>query len=291
MSPVSNAVTRRALLFSTPLALGAADWNRLRPFGRTGLSVAKLGLGAEAIKDPELIERAVDLGINYFHALNNHEVVGRGIRRVRSKVVLAAGSDKPTREEMLRPLDEQLKALRTSYIDVWYLLSKYRPEFLTADLMDGVREAKAAGKIRSCATAGHGFGSVKQRLRELKDVVGASMVVCNFATWELPADPSAAPRTSLPGGSKEDIVEMHRDGLGIAAMKPLMGGLHFVPDAKKSWSEAIRDRPAVLSAALKWALANPHIDVVPSMAADRDQLESNVRAAQSAFGESERKLL
>jgi predicted aldo/keto reductase-like oxidoreductase len=287
-------LTRRTLLLAAPalpLAGAAASWNHPRPFGRTGIPVGRLGMGVEAVTDPALIGRAVDLGINYLHALGNREIVARGIRSIRSKVVLAAGSDKATRHGMLSDLDAQLRAFNTPHIDVWYLLSKYRPEFLTDDLMEGVSAAKAAGKIRACAIAGHGFGSVKARLQELRDTIGAAMVVCNFATWELPADLSAPPRTSLPGGTRDDIMEMHRDGLGIASMKHLMGCLTFVPDAYKSWAQSLPDRNAALAAALKWALANPFIDVVPVQMPTREILEANVRAAQSEFQDADRKLL
>lgn len=287
-------LTRRALLLTAPtipLAGAASSWNRPRPFGRTGIPVGRLGMGVEAVAEPTLIERAAGLGVNYLHALGNHEIVGRGIKPIRNKVVLAAGSDKATRHGMLADLDTQLRAFNTSHIDVWYLLSKYRPEFLTDELIEGVRAAKASGKIRSCAIAGHGFGSVKNRLKELRDIVGAAMVVCNFATWELPADPAAPPRTSLPGGTRDDIIEMRRDGLGIASMKHLMGGLTYIPDAYKPWAQSIPDRSAALTAALKWALSNPFIDVVPVQMPTREILEANVRAAQSEFGDADRKLL
>jgi predicted aldo/keto reductase-like oxidoreductase len=287
-------LTRRSLLFAAPALplAGASDWNRPRPFGRTGLSVGKLGMGVESVTTPALIERAADLGINYLHALSNHEVVGRGIKPVRSKVVLAAGSEKPTREEMLKHLDEQLRAFDTPYIDCWYLLAKYRPEFITDDLVEGVQAAKKAGKIRAAAIAGHGVGHVKARLKEVRDAIGAAMVVCNFATWEMPApDPADRPRTSLPGGTRHDIEELHDAGIGIASMKHLMGGLKFVPDGKRQWADSVGDRAAALTAALKWALANPHIDVVPVQMATLQLLQDNVRAAQSAFGEGDRKLL
>src|SRR5204863_6912548 len=99
------------------------------------------------------------------------------------------------------------------------------------------------------------------------------------------------PRTALPGGTREEIAEMHRDGVGIVSMKHLMGGLKYVPDATKPWAESISDRSSVLSAALKWALANPSIDVVPVGMSTREMLEANVRTAQSAFGDDDRKLL
>ena len=286
-------LSRRSVLLAAPALplAGAAAWNQPRPLGRTGLSVGRLGMGVEAVTDPDLIHRAADLGITYFHALGNHEIVGRGIRPVRSRVVLAAGSDKPARAGMLADLDQQLRAFGTPHIDLWYLTSKYRPEFLTDDLIEGLRAARSAGKIRACAIAGHGFGRVKARLKELRETIGAAMVVCNFATWELPADLTAPPRTALPGGTREDIAEMHRDGLGIVAMKPLMGGLTFVPDTKKEWAAGLTDRDVALTAALKWALANPSIDVVPVMMPTRELLETNIRAAQSRLDESDRKLL
>ncbi len=287
---MNRQLSRRHLLMSAALS-----WIRLSPLGRSGLKVARLGMGCEEARSEDLIRRAADLGINYFHALDNHELVGRALRPLRSRVVLAAGSGKPTRAEMLLDLDTQLRQFRTDYIDLWYLTSKYEPELLTDDLVEGVRQAKSAGKIRACAAAGHGIGRIRARLTALREVVSAAMVVCNFATWEHEPDPDQSrPRTSLPGGSRDDIIQLHGGGLGIVAMKPLMGGLRFVPDQRRSWAQSIDGetrRRAVLTAALKWALNNPHVDCVPVMTANVADLEHNVRAAESAFTDSERKEL
>src|SRR5436190_18390303 len=64
-------LSRRSLLLATPALAAAAEWNSPRPLGRTGLSVGRLGMGVEDVKDPELIQRAAGLGITYFHALSN----------------------------------------------------------------------------------------------------------------------------------------------------------------------------------------------------------------------------
>ncbi|HET8548654.1 MAG TPA: aldo/keto reductase [Bryobacteraceae bacterium] len=290
-------MSRRNMLLSAPLTASSARpaWDRPQRLGRSELKVTRLGIGCEDIRSEDVIRRAADLGINYFHAFGNHELVGNELRPIRSRVVLAAGSAKPTREDMLRDLDTQLQQFRTDYIDLWYLTSKYKPELLTDDLIEGVLAAKASGKIGACAVAGHGIGSIRSRLDELRGVVSAVMVVCNFATWEHRPDPDETrPRTSLPGGSRDDIIQLHRSGLGIVAMKPLMGGLRFVPGERKPWAESVdreNRRRAALTAALKWALNNPHVDCVPVMMTSIADLEHNVRAARTAFTESERKQL
>lgn len=219
------------------------------------------------MRDPAVIRRAVDLGIRYFHAFGNAALAGEALKPVRGRVVLAAGSGEPTAAGLLQDLDKQLRAFKTGHIDLWYLTSKYKPELITGELLEAVGRAKKDGKIRACAIAGHGLAAVAPRLLEVREVIGAAMVVCNFATWEhrfAASDP--VPTTSLPGGDRDDIIRLHNAGVGIASMKPMMGGLKYVPAERRPWAGSLGDderRWAVLSAALKWVLHNPYVDTVP----------------------------
>jgi predicted aldo/keto reductase-like oxidoreductase len=278
-----------------PLVAAARSWNRPIPLGKTGLEVTPLGMGCEEVKDPGVIRRAVDLGIRYFHALSNLELVGQALKPVRDHVVLGAGSSEDTALGLERDLSRQLRALGTGHIDLWYLTSKYRPELITDELMECVQRAKQAGKIRACAIAGHGLAAVAPRLLELGDVIGAAMVVCNFATWEHPfASTDRVPSTSLPGGRREDVIRLHDAGIGIASMKPMMGGLKYVPAERRSWADSVdREdrRRAALSAALKWVLRNPHVDTTPVQMQDLEQLEANAKSAAESFSGADQNLL
>jgi aryl-alcohol dehydrogenase-like predicted oxidoreductase len=89
--------------------------------GLSGLRVTRLGFGCEEAKDPKLIRAAADLGINHFNSfpnrgdISNFPVVGEALRPIRSRVVLATGSNNRTRSGLLEDLDRQLRALGTDY--------------------------------------------------------------------------------------------------------------------------------------------------------------------------------
>jgi predicted aldo/keto reductase-like oxidoreductase len=267
--------------------MAAPAWNRPIPLGKTGLEVTPLGMGCEEVKDPGVIRRAADLGIRYFHALSNLELVGQALKPVRDRIVLATGSGEATAIGLERELSKQLRALGTGCIDLWYLTSKHRPERIADELLEVVQRAKKAGKIRACAVSSHGLAAVTPRLLELHDVIGAVMVVCNFATWEHPfSSTDRVPSGSLPGGSRDDIIRLHKSGFGIASMKPMMGGLRYVPAERRSWVGSLHSedrRRAALSAALKWILRNPYVDTTPVQMADLQQLEENAKSATESY--------
>lgn len=275
--------------------MAAPAWNQPVPLGNTGLMVARLGMGCEEVKDPAVIRRAVDLGITYFHAFGNLELVGEALRPVRDRVVLAAGSAESTAVGLSQDLIRQLRALGTDYIDLWYLTSKYKAELITDELVEAVRGAKEDGKIRACAIAGHGLADVTPRLLELREIIGAAMVVCNFATWEHRfVSTDRVPSTSLPGGDRDEIIRLHNAGIGIVSMKPMMGGLKYVPAERRPWANSLDNeerRRATLSAALKWVLLNPHVDAVPVQMPNLEQLQANARSAAQSFTDADRKLL
>jgi len=295
---MARTPSRRELLASSlalPLAMAAPPWNHTVPLGRTGLEVTPLGLGCEDVKDPDIIRRAADLGVRYFHALSNLEITGQALRPVRDRVVLATGSNATTAASLEEALEKQLAALRTDRIDLWYLTSRHKPEAITDEALEVARRARQAGKIRALAVSTHGLGAVTPRLLELRDVIGAVMVVCNFATWErTPAATDRVPSASLPGGTQDDIIRLHKAGIGIASMKPMLGGLKYVPPERAPWTASLADderRRAALSAALKWALHNPHLDTTPVCVADMRQLEANIKSAGEPFREADRALL
>lgn len=287
-----------AIPASLPLASSAGPkkrvWNRPIALGRSGLNVTPLGMGCEEVRDGDLIRKAADLGINHFHALSNFAVVGEALKPIRNRIVLGAGSKEQTKQALLGDLDKQLRSFGTDYIDLWYLTSKYRPEFITDELLEAAHAARQAGKIRACGVAGHGLAAILPRLLEVREIVTAAMVVCNFATWAAARpEPNAPPRTSLPGGNRTDIVRLHEAGVGIVAMKPLMGGLRFVPPESRAWADALpkENRQAVLGAALKWVLQNEHVDSTPVQISAVGQLQQNAKAASDAFTESDRRLI
>lgn len=111
---------------------------------RTGLHISRIGFGCMSLgtdigQVEKMIDRAVDLGINYFDTSDlydkglNEELVGRALKGVRKEVVLAtkvgnqwradgSGWDwNPRKEYILSAVEGSLRRLQTEHIDIYQL--------------------------------------------------------------------------------------------------------------------------------------------------------------------------
>lgn len=149
-----------------------------RRFGRTGLSVSVGGIGAggasrlgistgsseeEAIA---LVQRAIDLGVNYFDTAANYgneEVLGRALEGHRDEVVISSKLS-PRQEDgslldpagLRRGLEVALGKLRTDVVDVYHL---HRPMIEDYDhcrdvLVPELEALRAEGKLRFTGISG-----------------------------------------------------------------------------------------------------------------------------------------
>src|SRR5512136_818406 len=85
-----------------------------RLLGKTGLKVSPLGFGCMTTSDPAVIERAADIGINYFDTArayqggNNERMVGAALKAKRRQVIISSKTQGKTREEALADLETSL---------------------------------------------------------------------------------------------------------------------------------------------------------------------------------------
>ena len=144
-----------------------------RRFGRTGLDVSALGLGAGAIGDGDLDERevealvlgALDLGVNLIDTARSYGEsearIGRILRGRRDRVVLSTkvgygvdGVADWTGEAVRRGIDEALARLGTTWIDVVHLHSCAASVLTETDVPAALAAAVKAGKVRVAAYSG-----------------------------------------------------------------------------------------------------------------------------------------
>lgn len=146
-----------------------------RRFGRTGLEVSALGLGAGQLGDPSLDERevealvlgALDLGVNLIDTARSYgrseERIGRILRagRARDRVVLSTkvgygvdGVADWTGEAVRRGVDEALARLDTAWIDIVHLHSCPAATLTDSDVVRALEDAVRAGKVRVAAYSG-----------------------------------------------------------------------------------------------------------------------------------------
>lgn len=146
--------------------------------GRTGLKVSRICLGVMSYGSPEsrdwlltekqgrpFIQRALELGINYFDTANmyslglSEEILGRAIRdfAARDEVVIATKvyypmGDAPndrglSRKHVLQAVDASLRRLGTDYIDLYQI---HRWDYGTPieETLEVLNDIVRVGKVR-----------------------------------------------------------------------------------------------------------------------------------------------
>ena len=228
-----------------------------RILGRTGMKVSRLGFGGIPIQriDAEgtkaLMHRLLEAGVNYIDTARGYtvseEYLGYALEGIREHFILATKGRATTKEDMLADIEKSLHNLRTDYIDL-YQFHNPSPAALEQILapggaMEGMLEAKAAGKIRHIGVTTHSV-ELFARFVEM-DWVETIMFPYNI----------------VENQAEELIAKCAEKGIGFICMKPLAGGA--IEDARL---------------ALRYVASNDHItEIIPGMAAP-EELEQNIAA-------------
>ena len=250
-----------------------------RVLGKTGLKVTRVGFGCMVTSDGSVIERAADMGINYFDTSrgyqhgNNERLVGAALKDKRKKIVLSSKTDGKTKQDALAELDTSLKELGTDHLDIWYLHLKNSPSELPDELFEAQQIARAQGKIRFAGVSTHKANVIAPFLVQK----GATDVVLATFNFTMDKDVSDA------------LAEANKAGLGVVAMKVMAGGARRVKPGDPVGDKLKRE--GAMLAALKWVLNHPHVHTtIPGMT-DMDQLEENLKAMGQPFSPQEEQIL
>jgi len=259
-----------------------------RPLGNTGLKVTTLGFGAMLASDPIVIERAADLGINYFDTArsyqggNNERMVGAALKGKRTKIILSSKSLRSSKQEALQELDASLKEIGTDYLDIWYLHAKSQPEEITEDLLEAQRIAKQAGKIRFAGVSTH--ANMKEFIPHLVKQRQTDVILTSYNFY-------------LEPDITEVIRAARRAGVGIVAMKTMAGGYQRIKRGDRLYGQDPNallgklQKPGAMLAALKWSLKNESVDTAIVGITDLDELEEDARAMAEPFRKEDAALL
>jgi aryl-alcohol dehydrogenase-like predicted oxidoreductase len=192
-----------------------------RPFGRTGLSVSPLGLGAGEIGGDQLDERdvetllrtAVDCGVTLIDSARSYGQsearIGRFLAPVRDQIVLSTkvgygveGVPDWTGACIRLGIDRALAQLATDRIEIVHLHSCPVEILERGDVIGALHDARQAGKIRCAAYSGDNEALVWAAASGHFDSLQMSWNLC---------DQRAAPV----------IERAHAAGLGVIAKRPL----------------------------------------------------------------------
>ena len=170
---------------------------RKRRLGKTGTNVTILGLGGEGIlrtygyekEAYGLINRAIDIGINYFESARaysgSESYYGLALKERRKDIFLTSKSHARNKNGALQHLQDTLRNMKTDYLDLWQIHDVRTDEevqeiFGRHGALEAFVEAKGNGLVRFIGITGHHDPLIINRCIERYD----------FDTVLLPVNPA-----------------------------------------------------------------------------------------------------
>ena len=200
-----------------------------RRLGETNVEVTILGLGGEGVlrtygheqEAYEVINRAIDLGINYFDSAKAYagceSYHGKALSERRKDIFLAGKSHARDRKGALAHLSDTLKTIKTDHLDLWQMHDMRTAADIDevaarGGALEAFREAKEKGLVRFIGVTGHENPLILRRCIEIAD----------FDTVLMPVNPAEPQYFSfitdlLPYALQKDM--------GIIAMKIYFRGM------------------------------------------------------------------
>lgn len=147
-----------------------------RNLGKTGYKVGIFSLGGQASLEKAnnfdvavpIIERALDLGVNYIDTSSiyggperwSEQYVGRVMAKRRNEAFLATKTKERTRDGSLRMIEKSLALLQTDHVDLWQLhdigtMTDIDAVFSKGGAMEALLEMKEQKVVRHLGLTGH----------------------------------------------------------------------------------------------------------------------------------------
>jgi len=205
-----------------------------RKLGKTNYQVGIISLGGQGSLETqgnekncvEIIQRAYDLGINYFDTspiYGPSEVYyGKALKGFRNKIFLASKTDKRDRDGALKDVEKSLKRLKTNYLDLLQIHHLDHMEEVDevsgkSGALEAINELKEQGVIKYCGLTGHEHPDVLLEMMERHD----------FDTVLCPINPADCHMN--PPFADTVIKKAVENDMGIIGMKVFSQGFIFHP--------------------------------------------------------------
>ena len=277
-----------------------------RQLGNSDLYVSELGLGCmslgtDAKKAQEIIEVALDEGINYFDTADlydngvNEKLVGSALKSVREQVIIATKVGNrwneenngwnwdPSKKYIKEAVKTSLKRLGIDYIDL-YQLHGGTIEDPIEDTIEAFEELKAEGFIRY-----YGISSIRPNV--IKAYIKNSNIVSVMLQYSM-----------LDRRPEESILHLLKEnGIGVVTRGPLAKGLLSEKMLEKATEsgyldysfeqlkemlpllrEKLTHKRSMSEIALQFNLANTAVSTVIAGASSIEQLKENAKAVSAA---------
>jgi aryl-alcohol dehydrogenase-like predicted oxidoreductase len=286
---------------------------KMRPFGKTGMQVSAVGLGAWQLANPDwnlsdtnealrIVQASLDAGCNFFDTAPGYSngqsetLLGQGLKDVRKDVIICtkfshhngSGEDDFETQHIRKVLEGSMRRLQTDYVDILLLHNPPR------ELMDGrvasqyeeLERLKQEGKIRE-------YGISLDWRVELEMMLNTTNSKASEVFYNaLYQEPRAA------------FNQAYEQGVGLIVKVPLDSGwlsgryrsTSRFDDIRDRWSpeviarrgelverfaELIPSGTSLIHAALQYTLAHPAVATTIPGAKSVEQALDNFAAADS----------
>ena len=249
--------------------------------GKTGITASRFGLGCMRFPENKadaitMVRYAIDNGVNYIDTAyvyeNSEMITGEALRDgYRKRVTLATKSPIwhiQAHSDFEKHLDEELKRLRTDYIDM-YLLHNLNPgNWEAVQKYDGLGfldNMVKKGKIR------HKAFSIHNTLEAFKEIV-------DIFDWDM-----AQIQLNILGETYQAGIEGLKygaqKGLGMVIMEPLRGGsiINNTPPEVNQLLSKYPEKRSLVEWCFRWLYNMPDVSVILSGTSTMEQLKDNLK--------------
>ncbi len=171
-----SAIAAKAAMPALPLNAKTQAAMPTRNLGKTGYKVGLFSLGGQAALERAnnfevavpIIERALDLGVNYIDTSSiyggpdrwSEQYVGKVMKTRRQEAFLATKTKQRTRDGSMRMIEKSLQLLNTDHVDLWQLHDVGLPEDVDAiwakgGAMEALLEMHEQKVVRFLGVTGH----------------------------------------------------------------------------------------------------------------------------------------
>ncbi|MBI2302507.1 MAG: aldo/keto reductase [Armatimonadetes bacterium] len=298
-----------------------------RPLARTGVQVsmlclgcARLGSTSDEAESIELIDRALDLGINFIDTANvygpSEDIVGRALARdgKRANVVLATKFGSPlqgvplngrggSRRHIVEQCERSLRRLQTDWIDLYYFHLP-SPDIPIDEALRALDDLVRAGKVRYLGTSNFAAWQLTEALWCAKEL-GLNRFVAEQPAYNLldrTTEIELMPFAQTYGVALNPYSPLAEGVLAGRYRGAAAGAVRFAADSQRlaqhttPAANAVVETVAELAVekgcslsqlALAWTAAQPAVCSPIIGPRRREQLEDNVGAAGVAITEED----
>ncbi|NSW95184.1 MAG: aldo/keto reductase [Bacteroidales bacterium] len=238
-----------------------------RVLGRTGVMLSMIGFGGIVVMDAtpedaaERVKMAIDRGINYFDVAPSYgdaEIkLGPALEPYRKDVFLACKTQKRTKAEARKELEQSLKNLRTDHFDLYQHHAVTTLEDVNTLLgpggaMETFLEARNEGKIKYIGFSAHSVEAAMELMNRFDfDTI---LFPFNFASW------------NAGNFGPQVLARAKEKKMGILALKAMAKG-PWPEGADRSkypkcWYEPLVSDEEILTG-LRFTLSHPITAAVP----------------------------